>query len=291
MGLLDKVKSLLSGNKVDLKQRYELLREAVSGTMSKFYMARDRETDRIVGVKLLDTKKTADFEARLKGLKKPSEGEIAAKMVHPRIVQLITHGITTTGEQFLVMEFLEGQGLNSLLVAKSPLLKGQEVEIIRQAADALAAVHKAEFIHRDVCPRNFILSPDGKSLKLIDFGLSIPATPEFMQPGNRTGNPTYMAPEVIKRMATDHKVDIFALGIMAYELCTFEHPWGRGLTGKSAMDHATREATPIEKHRPQINPRLAKAISSCLVQNPAQRCPSLDQFLKQIQGIERIDGK
>lgn len=290
MGLLDSLKSLLGGNKVDLKERYELLREAISGTMSKFYMARDRETDRIVGLKILDPQKTADFEARLRGLKRPTEGEITARFNHPRIVQTISHGIATTGEQFIVMEFLEGQGLNSLLVARSPVLNGRRLTLLRQAAEALAVVHKAEYIHRDVCPRNFIVAPDGNSLKLIDFGLSIPATPEFLQPGNRTGNPNYMAPEIIKRQATDYRVDVFAFGVTAFEVCTFEHPWTRGLTGKSAMDHATREPSPIEKFQPNLNPKLAKAIMSCIERDLSKRCPSMEQFLRLIQGVEKEEG-
>lgn len=289
MSLLGSFKALFKSKKVDVRTRYEFLREAVSGTMSKFYMARDRETERIVGVKILDPKKTAEFEARFKAAKKPTEGEITAAMDHPRVVKLYEHGATTADEQFLVLEFLEGQGLNSLVVAKSPLLAGRQLELLRQAAQSLEAVHKAGYIHRDVCPRNFIVAPDGESLKLIDFGLSVPATPPFMQPGNRTGNPNYMAPEIIKRQATDHKVDVFAFGIMAYEVLTFELPWSRGLTGKAAMDHATKPPTEITRYRPQIHPKLADAIGLCLEQDPARRCASMAQFLRAIHGLKKVD--
>jgi len=289
MGLLADFKALFKSKKVDVRTRYEFLREAVSGTMSKFYMARDRETERIVGVKILDPKKTAEFEARFKGAKKPSEGEITAAMDHPRIVKLFEHGLTTADEQFLVLEFLEGQGLNSVVVAKSSLLEGRHLDLLRQAAQSLEAVHKAGYIHRDVCPRNFILSPDGDSLKLIDFGLAVPATPQFMQPGNRTGNPNYMAPEIIKRQSTDHKVDVFAFGIMAYEILTFELPWSKGLTGKAAMDHATKPPMDITRFRPKIHPKLADAVGECLTQEPARRCPSLAHFLRQIHGLKKVD--
>ena len=78
---------------------------------------------------------------------------------------------------------------------------------------------------RDVCPPNYVVAPDAQSLKLIDFGLTLPATPQFMQPGNRTGKPNYMAPEIVKRQSTDVRVDVFAFGVTAYELCTFELPW------------------------------------------------------------------
>jgi serine/threonine-protein kinase len=289
MGLLDSFKGLLRGNKVDLRARFELQRESITGTMSKFYVARERATGQTVGVKIIDPKKLADFEARLRGLKRPTEGEITAKFDHPRIVRLIEHGVTTENEQYLVMEYLTGQGLNNLIVTRDRLLDGRRIALIRQMAEALAAVHKAEYIHRDVCPRNLIVDPDGQSLKLIDFGLSIPATPEFMQPGNRTGNPNYMAPELIKRMPTDHRVDVFAFGITAYETCTFELPWTRGIKGDVAMQHAAQAPQNITRYRPRINPKLGNAIMSCLEQDPARRCASMEQFLKLIRGVERED--
>ena len=166
-----------------------------------FNMARDRETGKIVGLKILDKAKTDALEARFKGLKKPTEGEIASSFKHPRIVETFYHGMTTNDEQFVVMEFLDGPGLNSLLIGRSKLLDGNRLTLARQAAEALEAVHEAGFIHRDICPRNFVCSKDATSLKLIDFGLTLPAEKEFMLPGNRTGTPNYMAPEVVRRKA------------------------------------------------------------------------------------------
>jgi len=105
MGLLDK---LFKGSaKVNIRSRFELLREAISGTMSSFYMARDRTTKEIVGLKILDREKTAALESRFVGLTKPREGQIAMSLVHPRIVRTIEHGMTTENEQFVVMEFLD----------------------------------------------------------------------------------------------------------------------------------------------------------------------------------------
>ncbi|HEY4233677.1 MAG TPA: serine/threonine protein kinase, partial [Lacipirellulaceae bacterium] len=106
MGISQFFKSILEGGKVDVGSRYQILRDAVSGTMSNFHMARDRETEQIVGLKVLDKKKTDALEARFKGLDKPTEGEIAISLNHPRIVNTYSHGVTTNDEQFLVMEFL-----------------------------------------------------------------------------------------------------------------------------------------------------------------------------------------
>lgn len=289
MGIGTFFKSLLEGGRVDVASRYEILREAVSGTMSNFHMARDRETNEIVGLKILDKAKTKALEARFKGLKKPSEGEIASAIENPYVVQTYSFGITTNDEQFLVMEFLDGPGLNSLLIARSEMLDGNRLTLVRQAAEALDAVHEAGFIHRDVCPRNFVCSKDGTSLKLIDFGLTVPAEKEFMLPGNRTGTPNYMAPEVVRRRATDHRLDIFAYGVSMYELFAFDLPWQRGSDGLAAMAHGMSKPSPIARFYPRINPVLESAILKCMEAEPSDRFPTLGAFLKTIRGVKHED--
>jgi serine/threonine protein kinase len=282
-------KSLMDGGKVDVASRYEILREAVSGTMSNFHMARDRETDKIVGLKILDKAKTDALEARFKGLKKPTEGEIAASFNHPRIVKTFSHGFTTNGEQFLVMEFLDGPGLNSLLIGRSKLLDGNRLTLARQAAEAIEAVHAAGFIHRDVCPRNFVCSKDASSLTLIDFGLTLPAEKEFMQPGNRTGTPNYMAPEVVRRKQTDQRLDIFAFGVSMYELFAFDLPWQRGDTGQAAMSHGMSSPPPLRQFYPKIHPTLEAAIHKCMEADPEKRFSNITQFLKTIARLKSED--
>ena len=117
--------------------------------------------------------------------------------MHSDIVKTLGSGISLDNKQFIVLEYLEGVGLNSLLVSRSPQLDGKRLGILTKMAEAIAAVHKAGFIHRDICPRNFMVSPDISRVTLIDFGLTLPAKPEFMQPGNRTGTPNYMSPEIV----------------------------------------------------------------------------------------------
>ena len=182
------------------------------------------------------------------------------------------------------MEYLEGPDLNSAIVAHDPRLDSRRMRYLRQAAEAVAAVHAAGFIHRDVCPRNFMLTDQGENLKLIDFGLTVPATPDFMAPGNRTGAPDYMAPELIHRRPTDHRLDVFAFGVSAYELCTLELPWPRGIDGKAAMTH-DRPPTDIRRYCPDIHPLLARAIHACIEPLLADRCPSMAKFLQIIQNV------
>ncbi len=283
MGLLGKL--FRGTTKVNIRSRFELLREAISGTMSSVYMARDRQTKETVGLKILDRKKTAALEARFVGIKKPKEGEIAVTLVHPHIVRTLEHGLTTEDEQFVVMEFLDGPGLNSLIVGRSEQLKGRRMKLMRQAAEAVAAVHRAGYIHRDICPRNFVVDKECQSLKLIDFGLTVPATAPFMQPGNRTGTANYMAPEVVRRRPTSQRLDIFSFGVTAYEMCAFELPWPRG-TGAAAMAHGSQEPTDIRKYCPQIDPRLERAILACLEPEPEKRPATMDEFLKMIKGVD-----
>lgn len=280
---------MLEGGRVDVQKRYEILREAVSGTMSDFYMARDRQTNQIVGLKILDRKKTEALEARFRGLNRPTEGQIAASFNHPLIVKTFQHGVTTNGEQFVVMEFLDGPGLNSLIIARSKLLDGNRLTLLRQAAEALKVVHDAGYIHRDICPRNFVCSKDVTSLKLIDFGLTVPAESRFMQPGIRTGTPNYMAPEVVRRRPTDKRLDIFALGVSMYELFAFELPWTRGSDGQAAMSHGASKPQPIRKFYPQIDPRLEAAILKCIESDPAERYPTVGDFLQAIRPLKSED--
>lgn len=285
-GLGNFFRSMLDSGKVDVASRYEILREAVSGTMSDFHQARDRQTGEIVGLKILDKTKTEQLEARFRGLKKPTEGEIAIQFDHPTIVKTFKHGLTTSGGQFVVMEFLDGPGLNSLIIGRDARLDGNRLNLMRQAAEALDVVHRAGYIHRDVCPRNFVCTKDASSLKLIDFGLTLPTEKEYMQPGNRTGTPNYMAPEIARRKATDQRVDTFAYGASMYEMFSFDLPWPRGADGQAAMSHGVGEIPPLSGPCPWVHPEVATIIQECLASDPAGRPPTMGSIVKRLQRIK-----
>ncbi len=285
--LFSKIAELFKDKRVDVSERFEILREAISGTMSNFHLVREIKTGKQFGLKLLDKDKTDYFEARFKGLNKPSEGEIGMSFKHPRIVQTFELGEVRTGQGYILMEFVEGTGLNTLISAKDPILIGNRVALIRQMAEAIQAVHQAGYIHRDICPRNFIVAPDGKSLKLIDFGLTLPAKREYMLPGNRTGTPLYMAPEIVRRRATDHRVDIFALGVTAYALCAFTLPWQNiDATGRAALQHDTKDPTPILEVVPNLNKTLADIIMQCISSDPNKRPESADVLLRMLAKVK-----
>ena len=287
MGFLDRIQSMLQGSKLDVEQRFEILREAVSGTMSKFYVARDRTNDKVVGLKIGDQEKVDAFEARFKGLKKPSEGEIAKSMQHPNIVVTHEYGLTTKNLPYLIMDFVKGPGLHALIAMRDPVLEGKRLKIILQMADAIKYVHESGYIHRDICPRNFICAPDAVSVTMIDFGLTVPDQKEFRQPGNRTGTPLYMAPEVVRRRWTDQRLDVFSFGVTAYHLCALVLPWpGSDTTGMAALAHDTVHATDILKHAPTLNKTLARAIMGCIEPNVEKRTESMAAFFRHLKGVE-----
>ncbi|MGL4595487.1 MAG: serine/threonine protein kinase [Thermoguttaceae bacterium] len=271
--------------KLNYKKRYELLQEAISGTMSKVYKAKDRETSEVVALKILDSVKMNAVESRFKGFGKPSEGEIAVQFEHPYIVKTIDYGMTTDGDQYIVMEYLEGTGLNNILVMPQDLLAGARIFYIKQVAEALQVVHEKGFIHRDICPRNLLFAGDASVLKLTDFGLTVPNRAPFTDPGNRTGTANYMAPELVRRRPTDLRLDVFSFGVTMYEMCTNELPWPRGDSGNAAMGHSSAPVH-ITDYRPNINKKLAQAIHACIDPDVDKRCPNMKQFLKMIAKVE-----
>lgn len=282
----DKITNMFADRRMTLADRFQIIREAVHGTMSSFYMAVDKTTGETVGLKVLDPEKTAAFEARFKGLKKPTEGQIAIKMKHPRIVETREFGVSKDGKPFIVMEFVEGTGLNILIHNRDAILDGKRHILFRQMTEALDGVHKAGFIHRDVCPRNFIVAPDGMSLKLIDFGLTLPQEPPYMLPGNRTGTPLFMAPEIVRRKPTDLRVDIFSLGVSAYQMWSFDFPWpSSDTTGRGALQHDSTPPTPVTERVPGINPTIARTIMQCIAPDANNRPQTADAVLKLLRNV------
>jgi serine/threonine protein kinase len=256
--------------RIEVDKRFELLGRTGQGSMSKVWRVRDRLTQRIFCLKVLDKVKTAKFEARFQGLKRPTEGAILIQLKHPNVVNTIEHGLTKEGEQYILMELIEGVGLNFLVETNSPQLNGHRIEILTQMAEGLDYVHKKGFLHRDICPRNVMVERDG-AVKLIDFGLTIPHTPAFCKPGNRTGTSDYLAPEIIKRVVTDHRVDLFALGVTAYEMFTGTLPWDKADSMQTLLNHMNSPARDPRDVKPDLDDRVARFLIKALQRNPRDR--------------------
>jgi serine/threonine-protein kinase len=293
MGILDSISGLFKSKgseRLDLSKRFRLERHAFTGTMSKFHVAHEIATGKVYGIKLLDKEKLTQFRDRFKGLKRPEEGEIGMRIDHPRVAKTYEWGKTTTGQEYILMEYVDGPGVNTILRDMSFDWIPHRLTHIRQMAEAIQAVHDAGFIHRDICPRNFICYKDYTWLKLIDFGLTVPNEPPFRQPGNRTGTPQYMAPEIIRRRGTDPRVDIFAFGVTVYRMLTNEHPWGAtDTTALAALAFDQKKAEEITKFRPNLNVKLARAVHRCLEIRPEARFESCKQFLSAISEVKTED--
>jgi serine/threonine protein kinase len=274
--------------RIDVEKRFELMGRLGQGSMSKVYRARDRTLGRTVCLKVLDKEKTARFEARFRGLKKPMEGAVLSAIRHRNVVQTFEYGLTRQGEQYLVMELIEGNGFNFLIETQNPLLQGKRISYLIQVAEGLEYVHKQRYLHRDVCPRNILVNQDG-IVKLIDFGLAIPYLPDFCKPGNRTGTPNYMAPELIKRTRTDHRVDVFALGVTAYETIVGALPWDKSESLQTLQSHVNSVGRDPKHFKPDLDEATANVLIKAIERDPAQRFQSAAEFASALKVLPKQD--
>jgi len=278
MQLKDSIAKANKVGKIKIADRFGLEMRIGQGSMSKVWKARDTKLGRQVCLKVLDKVKTKRFDDRFVGLVRPHEGIITASLKHKNCVQAFDWGFTKDGEIFIVMEHIEGMGLNFLIETHSKQLENNRANYLAQAAEALGYVHELGFMHRDICPRNMIVNNEGV-LKLIDFGLTIPNTPDFCKPGNRTGSSNYMAPELVRRTFTDIRVDLFALGVTAYETFTAALPWDSG--GQSLQSALSRMNSPPRDPR-ELKPDMPKPIVNFLLkaiaQEPDERFQTAGEF-------------
>lgn len=294
MSLLDSIKGMLGSRgggakRIDVEARFSRQRTAFTGTMANFFVAADAQRGgELVGVKVLDPEKVKAFEDRFKGLNKPSEGQIAIGMKHPRVVETYEYGVSMKGDPVIVMEYVSGPSMQTIVTQKqSDVIAGKHLMLIREMAESLRYVHDRGFIHRDICPRNFICLPKVEGVKLIDFGLTVPATPPFMTPGNRTGTPLYMSPEIVRRRATDKRVDLFSLGVTFYCMLAMRHPWqGEILNGRAALHHDTQPPKELTAEAPKVHPSLARAVMQMIQPNADDRTPDIETFLSSIRKLD-----
>jgi serine/threonine protein kinase len=274
--------------RIDVAKRFELLGRTGQGSMSKVWRARDRSLGRTVCVKILDKEKTAKFEARFIGMHRPSEGAICMGLRHRNIVQTYEHGLTKESHPYLVMELIDGMGLNYLIETRSNQLEGNRINYLVQIADALEYLHNQGFLHRDICPRNVMVTKDNV-VKLIDFGLAVPNTPEFRKPGNRTGTPNYLAPEIIRRSVTDHRVDLFALGVTAYEVFTHTLPWEKAQSLQTLLSHMNSAGKDPQELVPGLDRPTRALLLKAIERDPRERFQTPGEFRDALKALPKQD--
>ena len=276
--------------KTEITRRFDLIARVGQGSMSKVWRARDTKTGQTVALKVLDKEKTERLESRFVGMTRPPEGEIAISLKHPHIVTTFEHGITTQNEQFLVMEFVEGLPLSYYVDVQNKAMRENRLDFIIQLGEAISHFHKENWIHRDICPRNVLISEE-MQVKLIDFGLVVPFTTEFCRPGNRTGTANYMAPELIKRQKTDQRLDIFSFAVTCYEMYTKKYPWDTAATLETVLQHINSPPTDIRTYLPDIDDQVADSIMRGLERYPADRWATIDAMLKPMLEAKRRNAK
>src|SRR5262249_55552587 len=152
----------------------------------------------------------------------------------------------------------------------------------------LEYIHQQGYLHRDICPRNIMVNKEGV-LKFIDFGLAIPNKPEFLKPGNRTGTPNYLAPELIKRVTTDRREDLFALGDTAYEVFTGTMPWEKAQSLETVMSHLNSPGHDPRKFKPDMDEEVARLLIKGVERDPKKRFQTAKEFRDALQALPRDD--
>jgi serine/threonine protein kinase len=270
--------------RVNLQRRFTLLSMTAQGSMSRVYRAIDNATGRTICLKVQFIDKHAAVAARSTELR-PDEGEVGITINHPHVVKIYDHGTTTKGEHFIVMEFIDGVSLQFIRQVHSADL-AEKRELLAQAAEGLAALHAAGFIHHDIGPRNFLVDRDHQ-VKMIDLGLAIPNTPAFRRPGNRTGTVNYMAPELIRRESIDERIDVFSFGAMAFEFLTDKLPYDAPQSNSMAMMLQRLNQDPLDpaKANPSLPEELHDLLRTLIARRKEDRLRSMGTVANILRGI------
>jgi serine/threonine protein kinase len=286
--MLTKLKRLFGSGakaKVNLDRRFSIYAETGQGSMSKVYRALDNCTGRSICLKVQHPEKNEAAAARSQE-PKPVEGELAQLVNHPRVVRTFDHGLSTRGEQYIVMEHIDGNSLQFVRETRSVPKLADKLEILAQAAEGLAACHAAGVIHHDINPRNFLVERDG-SVKLIDFGLAIPNTPAFRKPGNRTGTLNYMAPELVRREPIDERIDIFAFGVLAFEFLTDRLPYDSTTSMAAMLARLNHEPLDPAKANPALPAPVHDLLRKLIARRKDERWPKMETLPEALRQLAR----
>jgi serine/threonine-protein kinase len=262
-----------------LGEGYRLERELGGGGMSRVFLATETALGRRVVVKVLPP----EFAAAVSVERFRREIQLAARLQHPHIVPLLSAG-ESSGFLYYTMPFVEGESLRELLRREGALPIDRVVRIMREVADALAYAHDCGVAHRDVKPDNVLLSR-GHAL-VADFGVAKALSAAATSPASVTatsvtvGTPLYMAPEQIAAdPQTDHRADIYALGVVAYELLAGRPPFGGESPQTLFVAHMTQAPEPLGHHRPGVPLTLERLVMRCLEKRPADRPQSAGEVV------------
>ncbi|KAB2889245.1 MAG: serine/threonine protein kinase, partial [Kofleriaceae bacterium] len=269
---------------------YRVSQKLGEGGMGAVYLAEHPHIGKKVALKILHAEFASNNDVVSRFF---NEAKAVNDIGHPNIVDIVDYGVLTTGPSgeglvYFIMEFLPGITLTELIRRESPLPPERALSVCLQVADALSASHKSNIVHRDLKPDNIILIQRGREkdfVKLLDFGI---AKLTGDQPGSRRtrtglvmGTPAYMSPEQCEgRGNVDHRADIYALGIVLYEMITGRVPfYGEGY-GEVLVQHLTQAPPPPSTIRGLIPPHVEQVILKALEKRPEMRFPTMDEMSK-----------
>ncbi len=277
--------------------KYEIESAIGVGAYGKVYRGRHRTLDRPVAIKILQAlmERDQDFASRFQ-----REALAASKLDHPNVAQVLDYGEEPDGMLYIVMELLEGKTLRDALNHSRPLSLKRIVELMNQLTGALAAAHDAGIIHRDIKPENVVLvrrkNDDGdmkELLKVCDFGIAavqkvdVDGAPEYLSSGGTsvTGTPEYMAPEVARGERVDARSDIYACGVLLYELATGVVPFTGATPVAILVAHVSDAPRPPSEVNPKIDKRLELVILRALSKNPGARQDNVRELRADLRAL------
>jgi len=279
----------LLGQQID---QYRIISHIARGGMADVYLAEDVDLERKVAFKvMLDTLAAADpqFEQRFR-----REAQMVAKLNHPNIVQIYNVGHTAAEQPYIAMQYVEGGALRDKLKELSNreklLTVEQALNITRQIALALGAAHKAGIVHRDLKPANILVRPDGTPV-LVDLGIaSMRGGAKLTQTGSLIGTPSYMSPEQVRGQAIDGRADLYALGVIMYEIFAGIRPFDADESIAVLHKQVYEEPLPLSKFRTDLSVATLRLVESAMRKDPAHRYQSAEQMVKDIDDAIQAEG-
>lgn len=272
-----------------LNDRYAIERELGRGGMAIVYLAEDLKHHRQVAIKVLRPEIGSAFGAG----RFLREIEVAARLQHPNIVPLLDSG-EVEDLCYYVMPYVEGESLREHLARGGALAVPEAVGILKEVTDALSHAHAHGVVHRDIKPANILLT--GRHALVLDFGVAKAATQATGQQALTSshialGTPAYMAPEqAVGDPSQDHRADIYALGVVAYELLAGRAPFTAASFQQMLAAHVTAEPEPLGRPGAELPPGLADVVMKCLAKDPADRWQTADDLLAQLDGYATPSG-
>ena len=276
----------LASLKKELAPELEVIRLLGVGRMAEVYLARQVSLDRLVAVKVLSRQISRNESAQARFNR---EAKAAATLQTPHAVSVYRSGHLEDGVPFLVMQYVPGGTLEDRLAAEGPLPESEAKHILAGMAEALAAAHAHHFVHRDVRAANVLCDREGNRALLSDFGLAgirpenQDADARITRTGEIIGTPGYLSPEQLKGEQATEATDVFALGLMGYEMLTGQGPF-QGATQRETIMRSLREPpTPLKNLKPDVDPKFAELLEKCLAKEPGHR-PSAGFLARAFKG-------